>query len=405
MIRQHFPGRPFVLLRSAASPTRTPFAPTSDSTLSSRDTWRLVLAVTVPFWAYMALMRVGVFLLITAGNPGIIIAAPHIRLLQHLLLLPLLVLFYRWALAIGWPSTGRWRAALKHAGMALLFSQIARPVLLVLVAGNQGNWALMRELVNSRFGVQFSIDLWVSTAFDFLLSYVLGLAILLGIKNYRELKYQKLRAVNLQAAFTQSRLQSLRMQLNPHFLFNTLNAIVVLVRQQKGRQAEETLGRFSDLLRAVLADMDAQEVTLARELEYLKLYLSIEQLRFSDRLRVDIDVDPELLDAAVPHMALQPIVENSIRHGVGQRATPGLIRIRAERIAEALHVRVQDDGPGFAAAGAGGGLKLGLANTRARLKQLYGDASELRTESGEAGGALVTMILPFHFVETGPVAP
>jgi LytS/YehU family sensor histidine kinase len=187
--------------------------------------------------------------------------------------------------------------------------------------------------------------------------------------------------------------------LQPHFLFNTLNAIVVLVRQQKGQQAEETLARFSDLLRAVLADMDAQEVTLARELEYLKLYLSIEQLRFSDRLRVDFDVDPDLMDAAVPHMALQPIVENSIRHGVGQRATSGVIGIRARRIGDALHVTVEDNGPGFSAQGASGGLKLGLANTRARLKQLYGDASELRTESGAAGGALVTMILPFHLVE------
>jgi LytS/YehU family sensor histidine kinase len=151
--------------------------------------------------------------------------------------------------------------------------------------------------------------------------------------------------------------------------------------------------------------MDAQEVTLARELEYLKLYLSIEQLRFSDRLRVDIDVDPELLDAAVPHMALQPIVENSIRHGVGQRATPGVIGIRAARVDEALHVVVEDDGPGFSAKGAAGGLKLGLANTRARLKQLYGDASELRTESGAEGGARVTMVLPFHLVEEKLVTP
>ena len=138
--------------------------------------------------------------------------------------------------------------------------------------------------------------------------------------------------------------------MQPHFLFNTLNAIVVLVRQQKGQQAEETLARFSDLLRAVLADMDAQEVTLARELEYLKLYLSIEQLRFSDRLRVDIDVDPELLDAAVPHMGLQPLVENAIRHGVGTRATPGIIEHRRaayRRSGDHLHVSVRDDGPGL----------------------------------------------------------
>ena len=104
----------------------------------------------------------------------------------------------------------------------------------------------------------------------------------------------ELRASQLETQVAQARLSALKAQLQPHFLFNTLNAIVVLVRQQKGQQAEETLARFSDLLRAVLADMDAQEVTLARELEYLKLYLSIEQLRFSDRLRVDIEVDPEL---------------------------------------------------------------------------------------------------------------
>ena len=213
-----------------------------------------------------------------------------------------------------------------------------------------------------------------------------------------------LRASQLETQVAQARLGALKAQLQPHFLFNTLNAIVVLVRQQKGQQAEETLARFSDLLRAVLADMDAQEVTLQRELEYLRLYLSIEQLRFSDRLRVDIDVDPELLDAAVPHMALQPIVENAIRHGIGARASPGAIRIHGRRIRDEsgdhLQVSVRDDGPGFgakcASSGPGSGLGLGLANTRARLKQLYGDGAELRAESPEGGGALVTLVLPFR---------
>jgi len=213
----------------------------------------------------------------------------------------------------------------------------------------------------------------------------------------------ELRASQLETQVAQARLGALKAQLQPHFLFNTLNAIVVLVRQQKGQQAEETLARFSDLLRAVLADMEAQEVTLARELEYLKLYLSIEQLRFSDRLRVDIDVDPELLDAAVPHMGLQPIVENAIAHGIGARATPGVIAIRAQRVGEALHVTVRDDGPGFRSGGAGpgkqGGMGLGLANTRARLRQLYGAAAELRTENGANGGAQVTLVLPFHILD------
>jgi two-component system LytT family sensor kinase len=205
-----------------------------------------------------------------------------------------------------------------------------------------------------------------------------------------------LRAAQLETQVAQARLGALKAQLQPHFLFNTLNAIVVLVRQQKGQQAEETLARFSDLLRAVLADMELQEVTLGRELEYLKLYLSIEQLRFSDRLRVEFDVDPELLDAAVPHMGLQPIVENAIRHGVGQRANLGAVRISARRVGAALQVTVRDDGPGFSATPATAGLGLGLSNTRARIKQLYGDASDLRTADAPGGGAEVTMVLPYH---------
>ena len=217
----------------------------------------------------------------------------------------------------------------------------------------------------------------------------------------------ELRASQLETQVAQARLGALKAQLQPHFLFNTLNAIVVLVRQQKGQQAEETLARFSDLLRAVLADMDAQEVTLARELEYLKLYLSIEELRFSDRLRVAINVDPELLDAAVPHMGLQPLVENAIRHGIGTRNSAGIIEIDARRIVDPmvdpmgdhLHVSVRDDGPGFGVPGAQGGMGLGLANTRARLKQLYGAAAELRAEAHPQGGAVVTLVLPWREIK------
>ena len=237
-----------------------------------------------------------------------------------------------------------------------------------------------------------------------LVAYWVVLSIQSAIRNHQRFRERAeaalrsdLRASQLETQVAQARLGTLKAQLQPHFLFNTLNAIVVLVRQQKGQQAEETLARFSDLLRAVLADMDAQEVTLARELEYLRLYLSIEQIRFSDRLRVEIDVPADLLDAAVPHMALQPLVENAIRHGVGQRSTPGVIAIRATRDGDSLRISVQDDGPGFGARGETGGRGLGLGNTRARLKHLYGDAAELRI-GAEGGGACVALVLPFHFV-------
>ncbi len=282
-------------------------------------------------------------------------------------------------------------------------------------------WACMRLSLEAAFHLSWN-EFWpieppitlqgeITLLFIFgfhtaIVAYWVVLSIQTAFRNYA--RYQEreqaalradLRASQLETQIAQARLSALKAQLQPHFLFNTLNAIVVLVRQQKGRQAEETLERFSDLLRAVLADMDAQEVTLGRELEYLKLYLSIEQLRFSDRLRINTNVDAALLDAAVPHMALQPIVENAIRHGIGQRASPGIIDIEAERVGESLRIVVRDNGPGFGVSGAPGGLNLGLANTRARLKQLYGDAAELRIGDGPAGGAEVALVIPFRIVE------
>jgi two-component system LytT family sensor kinase len=212
----------------------------------------------------------------------------------------------------------------------------------------------------------------------------------------REALRLKLDASELRTQLMRAQLSALKMQLQPHFLFNTLNAIMVLVRQQKGRQAEETLARLSDLLRCVLEDVEAQEVPLRRELEYLQLYLSIEQVRFQDRLRVEISADPAILEAAVPHMGLQPIVENAIRHGIGRSSAAGRIQISAARVDGKLVVKIQDDGPGLPAAGAPQGRGIGLANTRARLGQLYGDAAELTVENGEQGGAVATMVLPYR---------
>jgi LytS/YehU family sensor histidine kinase len=129
-----------------------------------------------------------------------------------------------------------------------------------------------------------------------------------------------------------ARLNALKMQLQPHFLFNTLNAITVLVRQQKGKDAEQMLGHLSDLLRGVLEDVDVQEVSLRRELEYLQLYLAIEQVRFPDRLRVEVSADPATQEASVPQLILQPIVENAIRHGIGRSSSAGRILISASKI-------------------------------------------------------------------------
>jgi two-component system, LytTR family, sensor kinase len=209
----------------------------------------------------------------------------------------------------------------------------------------------------------------------------------------------ELRSSQLERQLAQAHLSALKMQLQPHFLFNTLNTIMVLVRQQKGPEAEEMLARLSDLLRCVLEDVQAQEVPLTRELEYLQLYLSIEQVRFQDRLHVDVAADPEVLDAALPHMALQPIVENAIRHGIGRSSTAGSISITACRVNDSVEIKIQDDGPGLAASNGSAGSGIGLANTRARLKELYGDAAGLSVRNAEPGGVVATMVLPFHAVQ------
>lgn len=219
-------------------------------------------------------------------------------------------------------------------------------------------------------------------------------------RRYQERERQALRlelhASELQSQLIRAQLSALKMQLQPHFLFNTLNAIMVLVRQHKGREAEEMLARLSDLLRCVLEDVEAQEVPLRRELEYLQLYLSIEQVRFQDRLRVEISADPSILDAAVPQMGLQPLVENAVRHGIGRSSAAGKIHISAARVNGMLEVKIQDDGPGLPPADSVTGRGIGLANTRSRLHQLYGDAARLAVENGVHGGATVTMAVPYH---------
>jgi LytS/YehU family sensor histidine kinase len=235
------------------------------------------------------------------------------------------------------------------------------------------------------------------------LNYWIVLGVQWGVLYYRRyqersreaLKFE-LRASELQSQLMSARLHALKMQLQPHFLFNTLNAITVLVRQQKGKDAEQMLGHLSDLLRGVLEDVDAQEVSLRRELEYLQLYLAIEQVRFPDRLRVEVSVDPETQESSVPQLILQPIVENAIRHGIGRSSSAGRILISASKVDGTVELRVQDDGPGLRPSDSSEEEGIGLANTRARLQQLYGQNARLEIENCDRGGVIVTMNIPFH---------
>jgi two-component system LytT family sensor kinase len=187
----------------------------------------------------------------------------------------------------------------------------------------------------------------------------------------------------------------LRMELNPHFLYNALNAIAGLVRRQDGARAVEMLARLGTLLRLTLERDSGHEVTLGRELELLDLYLDIERTRFSDRLRVDLDVPAAMLEALVPAFVLQPLVENAIRHGIAPVPEPGWVRIAASAHGGTLAIEIADTGPGVPAE-ASRSQGVGLRNTRARLAQLYGGSAGLRLERGAAGGTIATLWLPFR---------
>lgn len=238
-----------------------------------------------------------------------------------------------------------------------------------------------------------------SFAFNFHMN-LLTYWVILGVGSmreyYRKYRDRELRNAQLEAQLTQAQLQALKMQLHPHFLFNTLNTISSLMHKNV-QDADRVLARLGDLLRASLRNSGVHEVSLREELEFLRRYLEIEQMRFGERLKVDIRVDPELLELKVPSFILQPLVENSIRYAVGSRNTGGLIKISAGRRNGRLTLSVKDDGPGLTVdSGMTGSEGVGLQNTRARLQQLYGDNHEFVLKNHPRQGVDAFIVIPVH---------
>lgn len=211
---------------------------------------------------------------------------------------------------------------------------------------------------------------------------------------YRQFRERQLRASQLEATLAQTQLQILKMQLHPHFLFNTLNAISALIHQDVDL-ADRMIARLGDLLRSTLDSANQQEVPLSQELDFIEPYLEIEKARIGPRLAVDLQIDSAVMGASVPNLILQPIVENAIRHGIAVRPGPGRIRITAGRDNGTLHLGVADTGPGLTAPPeALHGI--GLANTRARLEKLYGDKQRLDLQNGPNGGLHVAITIPYR---------
>ncbi len=224
-----------------------------------------------------------------------------------------------------------------------------------------------------------------------------AVAAVLHARHYQsEAQRQAMAAAELQAGLARARLRSLQAQLQPHFLFNALHSISSLALIGERERVVKTVSSLSELLRKSLDGSAEQQVTLAAELEIVDCYLDLERVRFGDRLSVERRIEPAALDAMVPSLMLQTLVENAVRHGIEARRGPGRLVIDATCVGGELHVEVRDSGPGFGPPGATRGRGIGLANTESRLQQLHGVAARLERGGAPEGGARVTVVLPFR---------
>jgi sensor histidine kinase YesM len=224
---------------------------------------------------------------------------------------------------------------------------------------------------------------------------VIGVAY--ALRTRESYQRETLRSAQLEARLIEAELKALKHQLNPHFLFNTMNTIAVLVREQRNDDAVQLIARLSSLLRMSLENTRVQTVTLRQELEFLHRYLEIQKARFGDKLQFKTDTESAALDAVIPNLILQPAVENAILHGIAQKTTAGTVQITARVRDARLEMEVRDDGPGFEIASAGPPKEgIGLTNTRVRLARHYGKEYQMVLKSERGQGVSVSIVLPFR---------
>jgi two-component system LytT family sensor kinase len=243
------------------------------------------------------------------------------------------------------------------------------------------------------------VNTWYTALTDQILTFVIAYALILTVTyvvdSREKMERQVIETARLNGELSRAQLAALRGQMDPHFMFNTLNSIVGLVRDQRNDAAVGMIVGLSEFLRRSSEDSHRAQVTLTEEVEYLQRYIDIQKVRFGDRLRVSLDIPVELADALVPNLLLQPLVENAIKHGVSKRIAGGQIRVAGTRCDGALRLTVYNDGLWVREdleATPGG---VGLGNLRTRLQILHGDRSELLLRPVDTGGVEVVVTLPF----------
>jgi len=241
-----------------------------------------------------------------------------------------------------------------------------------------------------------SLETPMAWALRNLITYCIILAVSYTRDYRKQLRDREVQASRLEGQLAKAQLHSLKSQLHPHFLFNSLNAISTLMRTDMD-SAERMLDMLAELLRRSLRESAVQEVPLHQEMDFVGRYLDIEKVRFSNRLNVVMDIHPEVPEALVPHLILQPLVENAIRHGIGPKVDPGTVRITARRENDYLVLEVSDDGmgPGLRRSSMTG-EGVGLTNTQARLDQMFGGKARMEFGAALGGGYRVALQIPFR---------
>lgn len=291
---------------------------------------------------------------------------------------------------------GDWRRRLTiHVVASLVFSVLWMALRAIMAAALEVN----PDRTPLGFWTAFTYAL-VATFFFNVLIYWAVVSVTHTVRLYRRDRDRELRTAELETRLARARLQALQMQLNPHFLFNTLHAISSLMHTNVDA-ADRMLVRLSELLRYALESTEEHEAPLHRELNFLQRYIEIEQTRFGDRLAIEKNIAPETLDALLPNLVLQPIIENAIQHGVEPHARRGQIVLESRREGDTLCVEIRDNGGGLPA-GAQLQEGVGLSNCRARLEQLYGDRAKFRLGKAPEGGLAVNIVVPWHTRENGP---
>jgi hypothetical protein len=369
---------------------------TTDAREWQRRSWALVWAVATPYWLFMLATRMLGFTLATALAPRIIIAPPHLRVLQHLLLLPLLVLFLRSALLVGWRESQRMRALLLHAGMAVFFALLARPVLVVLVAIQRGEVELMDELFRSIIGPSFSLVLWSSSGADFLLSYLGALLLVLAAQYCMDLREQLRRAAALESEWVRGRLQSLQQRAHPQFVINTLQDAVAAIPQTP-KQAANLLVRLITLLRRSLTLNGDDLVPVTDEIESARQYLDIQSQRFPQRIEYNFEIDAAAQSSLIPGLTLQPLLEDVLLRSLRLPGTRLVVAVVVKLQAAGVEITVRTNAsvtsnlvvPESAA----------IAATRERLQRLFGDRQGLLLD--DDGSATISARLRIPWVDIG----